>query len=53
MELSTIAPGYDAASSPSLLLSHRGGSRHALPVPLNDQDGGGECYPTDENEVGP
>lgn len=26
---------------------------HGLPFPLNDEDGGGDCVPTEENETGP
>ncbi|MCP3959693.1 MAG: hypothetical protein GY719_17735 [bacterium] len=26
---------------------------HGLPFPLNDEDGGGDCYPNEENETGP
>ncbi len=36
----------------STLLSDRG-AQHGLPTPLNDEDGGGECYPSDENEIDP
>lgn len=41
---------HDLASS---LFSGRGDARYDLPTPLFDEGGGGDCYPNDENEVGP
>ncbi len=39
-------------SSSSLLAQAQNLGRHDLPMPLNEE-GGGDCYPTDENETGP
>ncbi|MEM7584322.1 MAG: hypothetical protein AAF560_13115 [Acidobacteriota bacterium] len=35
--------------------THHGRSNHYdLPMPLSEEcEGGGDCYPTDENETGP
>ena len=46
--MNTTQHGYDVSS----LTSGRG-ALHGLPLPLNDEDGGGDCYPTDDNEIGP
>ncbi len=42
-------------SSSSLLAQPQGalGRYDDLPMPLADEDGGGDCYPNDENETGP
>lgn len=40
---------YDSANS----LLGRGDAPYGLPTPLFDQDGGGECFPNDDNETGP
>ena len=34
-------------------LAGRSDARYDLPTPLLDEDGGGDCYPSDENETGP
>jgi hypothetical protein len=40
---------YDSASS----WLGRSDAPYGLPTPLSDRDGGGECYPNDDNETGP
>lgn len=40
-------------SSSSLPAQAQGLGRHDLPMPLANEDGGGDCYPNDENETGP
>ena len=44
----TLTHGYDLSG-----LTTSRSALHGLPVPLNDEDGGGECHPSDENEIGP
>ncbi len=34
-------------------LSGRGDARYDLPTPLLDEEGGGDYYPSDEDEVDP
>ncbi len=48
----TITQVQDTAST-LLAQSGRSDARYGLPTPLLDDDGGGDCYPNDENEVGP
>ncbi len=43
----------DPASSLLGQPASRSDARYGLPTPLLDDDGGGDVYPTDENEAGP
>ncbi len=43
----------DSASSFLGQLPSRSDARYDLPTPLLDEDGGGDVYPSDENETGP
>ncbi len=40
------------ASSDASSFLHGHSNQYDLPVPLSEE-GGGDCYPTDENETGP
>ena len=48
----TVHSVADCSSTLSGLLA-RGSAEHGLPTPLGDDDGGGACYPNEDNETGP
>ena len=44
---------HESSSSLLAQTSGRDLGRYDLPMPLASEDGGGDCYPNDENETGP